>query len=98
MLALPRASTMQSHELLACLRLRRSGRRFMRFSHHLGEMTPVQANEAPYAVMSGQPDASAEAVAAFGHALRAMMLVPASSAALAGLTGWLWIEPTSARV
>jgi EmrB/QacA subfamily drug resistance transporter len=68
------------------------------FSHQLGEMTPVHANEALYAVMSGQPDASAEAVAAFGRALRAIMLVPASSAALAGLIGWLWIEPTTARV
>jgi EmrB/QacA subfamily drug resistance transporter len=70
---------------------------FASFLYHLGGMTAVQANDALNAVMSGQPDASAGAIAAFEHALRAIMLVPASSAALAGLTGWLWIEPTTAR-
>jgi hypothetical protein len=47
--------------------------------------------------MSGQAGADAEAIAAFERALRAIMLVPASCAALAGLAGWVWIEPNSMR-
>jgi hypothetical protein len=45
--------------------------------------------------MSGQPGTRAETIAAFERALRAMMLVPATCAALAGLIGWVWIEPNS---
>jgi hypothetical protein len=47
--------------------------------------------------MSGQPNADADAIAAFERALRAIMLVLASCAAVAGLTGWMWIEPNRTR-
>jgi hypothetical protein len=47
--------------------------------------------------MSGQPGVDARAIAAFERALRTVMLVPASCAALAGLVGWLWIEPNGTR-
>jgi len=70
---------------------------FASFLHHLPGATPAQANAALNAVMSGQPGASAEAIAAFERALRAIMLVPAGCAALAGLAGWVWIEPNSTR-
>jgi len=63
------------------------------FSYHLPGTTPAQAREALNAVMSGQGDRSADAIAAFERALRTIMLVPASCAALAGLAGWVWIEP-----
>ena len=70
---------------------------FASFLHHLGGASAAQANEALDAVMSGLPGANAEAIAAFERALRAIMLVPASCAALAGLTGWMWIEPNGQR-
>jgi len=70
---------------------------FANFSHHFAGTTPAQASEALNAVMSGQPGASTEAIAAFEHALSATMLIPASFAALAGLAGWVWIEPNSVR-
>jgi len=70
---------------------------FASFLYHLSGATPAQANEVLSAVMSGQPNADAEAIAAFERALRAIMLVPASCAFLAGLTGWMWIEPNSMR-
>jgi EmrB/QacA subfamily drug resistance transporter len=61
---------------------------FVDFSYHLSGATP-HANEALNAVMSGQPGASAEAIAAFERALRAVMIVAASCAALSGLVAWL---------
>jgi len=70
---------------------------FANLLHHFAGTTPAQASEVLNAVMSGQPSASREAIAAFERALRATMLVPASCAALAGLAGWLWIEPNSVR-
>ncbi|MCA6110727.1 MFS transporter [Bradyrhizobium cenepequi] len=70
---------------------------FANFLHHLAGTTPSQANEVLNALMSGQPDADAGAIAAFERALRAIMLVPASCAALAGLAGWVWIEPRRVR-
>jgi EmrB/QacA subfamily drug resistance transporter len=70
---------------------------FADFSYHLAGITPAQANEALSAVMSGQPGVDARAIAAFERALRTVMLVPASCAALAGLVGWLWIEPNGTR-
>jgi predicted MFS family arabinose efflux permease len=70
---------------------------FANFSYHLPGATPAQANDLLNAVMSGQPGAGAEATAAFERALSAIMLVPASCAALAGLAGWLWIEPGGVR-
>jgi EmrB/QacA subfamily drug resistance transporter len=70
---------------------------FADFLHHLTGTTPAQANEALNVVMSGQPGANAEAITAFERALHAIMLVPASCAALAGFAGWVWIEPNSVR-
>ena len=70
---------------------------FADFLHHLTGTTPAQANEALNVVMSGQPGANAEAIAAFDRALHTIMLVPVSCAALAGLIGWVWIEPNSVR-
>ncbi|MBV9462419.1 MAG: MFS transporter [Bradyrhizobium sp.] len=70
---------------------------FASFLHHLVGTTPAQANEALNVVMSGQSGANAEAIAAFERALHAIMLVPASCAAIAGLAGWMWIEPNSGR-
>jgi hypothetical protein len=68
---------------------------FATFSSHLAGTTTGQANEALNAVMSGQAGTRAETIAAFERALRAIMLVPASCATLAGLIGWVWIEPNS---
>jgi EmrB/QacA subfamily drug resistance transporter len=70
---------------------------FATFLYYLTGSTPVLANEALNAVMSGQPGTNAEAIAAFERALRAIMLVPASCAAFAGLAGWMWIESNSVR-
>jgi len=70
---------------------------FANFLSHLSGTTPAEANEALNAVMSGQPGVSAETIAAFERALRAIILVPAGCAALAGLAGWVWIEPSSVR-
>jgi EmrB/QacA subfamily drug resistance transporter len=70
---------------------------FASFSYDLGGATPAHTNEALNAVMSGQPGVDAQAIAAFERALHMIMLVPASCAALAGLAGWMWIEPDGAR-
>ena len=70
---------------------------FATFLYHLTGTTSAQANEALNAVMSGQPGTQAEALAAFERSLRAVMLVPASCAALAGLAGWVWIKPNGVR-
>jgi hypothetical protein len=47
--------------------------------------------------MSGQPGVDERAIAAFEGALRAIMLMTASCAALAGVAGWLWIESNGAN-
>ena len=70
---------------------------FASFLSHLPGTTPAQASEALNAVMSGQPGVDEEATLAFEHALRAILLVAASCAALAGFIGWVWIEPKGAR-
>ncbi|MEK9278923.1 MFS transporter [Bradyrhizobium sp. ISRA442] len=70
---------------------------FASFSYHLVGPTLTQANEAMTAVMSGQPGLHEEAIAAFARALRAIILVTATCAALAGLIGWLWTEPNGAH-
>ena len=70
---------------------------FASFLSHLPGTTPTQASEALNAVMSGQPGVDEEATLAFEHALRAILLVAASCAALAGFIGWVWIEPKGAR-
>lgn len=64
---------------------------FASFSYHLVGSTPAHANQALNAVMSGQTGLGA--IAAFERALRAIMLMTASCAALAGLIGWFGIEP-----
>lgn len=69
---------------------------FAGFSHYLGATAPAQAVDALNAVMSGQGGANEEAIAAFERALRAITLVTASCAALAGIAGWFWIEPEGA--
>jgi EmrB/QacA subfamily drug resistance transporter len=70
---------------------------FAGFSYHLVGAMPQQANEALNAVMSGQSGIHEEVVTAFERALRMIMLVAASCAALAGLIGWLGIEPNGAQ-
>ena len=70
---------------------------FASFSYHLAGPTPAQASEALNAVMSGQPGIHGWAIASFERALRAITLVTASCAALAGLVAWLWIEPNGAH-
>jgi EmrB/QacA subfamily drug resistance transporter len=69
---------------------------FAIFSHHLAGPERTQAHDALNAVMSGQPGVGEGAVAAFERSLRTIMLITASCAALAGVTGWLWIEPNGA--
>jgi EmrB/QacA subfamily drug resistance transporter len=70
---------------------------FASFLSHLPGTNPALANEALNAVMSGRPAVEEEAIVAFEHALRAILLVAASCAALAGFIGFVWIEPNSAR-
>jgi EmrB/QacA subfamily drug resistance transporter len=69
---------------------------FADFSFHLAGASTAQANAALSAVMSGEPGAHKEAIAAFDLALRAVMLVAAACAALSGLIGWLWIGSSRA--
>jgi EmrB/QacA subfamily drug resistance transporter len=65
---------------------------FASFSHHLAGIAPAQANEALNAVLAGQPDIAGGPTAAFDRALRTVMLVTASCAALGGVAGWLTIR------
>jgi EmrB/QacA subfamily drug resistance transporter len=65
---------------------------FTSFSRHLAGIAPAQANEALNAVLAGQPDVAAGAAAAFDRALRFVLLVTASCAALGGIVGWLTIR------
>jgi hypothetical protein len=65
---------------------------FTSFSHHLAGIAPAQATEALNAVLAGQPDVASGAAAAFDRALRSVMLVAASCAALGGIVGWLTIR------
>ncbi|MFQ3459621.1 MFS transporter [Bradyrhizobium sp. UFLA01-814] len=65
---------------------------FANFSYHLGGPEPAKVSDALNAVMSGQPGVDERAIAAFEDALRAIMLLTASCAALAGAGGQLWIE------
>jgi MFS family permease len=64
---------------------------FADFAFHLAGASTAQANAALSAVMTGEPGAHQEAIAAFELALRTVMLVAASCAALSGLIGWFWI-------
>jgi hypothetical protein len=49
------------------------------------------------AVLAGRADVTGGATAAFDRALRTVMLVAALCAALAGVTGWLWIRPVGSE-
>jgi predicted MFS family arabinose efflux permease len=70
---------------------------FANFSFYFGGSTPEPAIRALNAVMRGETGASREAIAAFARALHAVMLVPATCAALASLAGWLWAEAGDVR-
>jgi hypothetical protein len=69
---------------------------FASFSHHLAAPS-AHANEALNAVLAGEAGVTADAIAAFGRALRTVMLVSALCAALAGVIGWLWIRAKGAE-
>src|SRR5229473_1330296 len=69
---------------------------FASFSHHLAG-PPAHANEALNAVLAGEAVVPAAAIAAFDRAFRTVMLVTALCAALAGVTGWLWIRPAGSE-
>jgi EmrB/QacA subfamily drug resistance transporter len=66
---------------------------FASFSHYLGGQPSTHANDALNAVLAGQDGVAQDAVAAFDRALRTVMLVTALCAGLAGIAGWLWIQP-----
>lgn len=65
---------------------------FTSFSHHFAGAAG-QPNEALNAVLAGQAGVPGDAIAAFGHALRAVILVAAFCAAIGGVAGWLGIRP-----
>ena len=69
---------------------------FASFSHHLAG-PPAHANEALNAVLAGEAGVPAGAIAAFDRAFRTVMLVTALCAALAGITGWLWVRPAGSE-
>ena len=69
---------------------------FASFSHYLAG-PPAHANQALNAVLAGEAGVPAGAIAAFDRALRTVMLVSALCAALAGVTGWLWIRPAGSE-
>jgi MFS family permease len=68
---------------------------FTSFSNNLAGATPAHANESLNAVLAGQADVAAATTAAFHHALRFVLLVTASCAALGGVVGWLTIRQKS---
>ncbi|UQD69507.1 MFS transporter [Bradyrhizobium japonicum] len=65
---------------------------FANFSFHLGSSEPAKVSDALNAVMSGHPGVAERALASFEDALRTIMLLTASCAAIAGAVGRLWIE------
>jgi EmrB/QacA subfamily drug resistance transporter len=68
---------------------------FASFSHHLAGIARAQANEALNAALAGQAGVADSATAAFDRALRTVLLVTASCAALGGIVGWLTIRQKS---
>jgi EmrB/QacA subfamily drug resistance transporter len=70
---------------------------FASFSHYLAGPPAARANEALNAVLAGQAGVPQDAKAAFDRALRTVMLVAATCAALGGIAGWLWIRPTGSQ-
>jgi hypothetical protein len=69
---------------------------FASFSYYLAG-PPAHGNEALNAVLAGEAGVPAGAIAAFDRALRTVMLVSALCAALAGVIGWLWIQPAGSE-
>jgi EmrB/QacA subfamily drug resistance transporter len=69
---------------------------FASFSYHLAAPS-AHGNEALNAVLAGEAGVTADAIAAFGRALRTVMLVSALCAALAGVIGWLRIRAKGAE-
>ncbi|MHB8270005.1 MFS transporter [Bradyrhizobium sp.] len=65
---------------------------FASFSNNLAGVTPAHANESLNAVLAGRADVAAGTTAAFHHALRFVLLVTASCAALGGVVGWVAIR------
>jgi EmrB/QacA subfamily drug resistance transporter len=65
---------------------------FASFSRHLAGIAPAQANEALNAALAGEAGIADSATAAFDRALRTVMLVTASCAALGGVAGWVTIR------
>jgi EmrB/QacA subfamily drug resistance transporter len=68
---------------------------FASFSYHLAGT--ASANDALNAVLAGQARVPADATAAFGRALRTVMLATALCAALGGFAGWLWTGPPASE-
>jgi len=66
---------------------------FACFSHDLAGPAPAHANDALTAVLAGETSVTADAIAAFDHALRRVMQMTALCAALGGIAGWWWIRP-----
>jgi hypothetical protein len=69
---------------------------FASFSHYHAR-PPAHANQALNAVLAGEAGVPMGAIAAFDRALRTLLLVTALCAALAGVTGWLWIRPAGSE-
>jgi EmrB/QacA subfamily drug resistance transporter len=65
---------------------------FTSFSNNLAGVPPAHANESLNAVLAGQAGVAEGTTAAFQHALRTVLLVTASCAALGGIVGWLIIR------
>jgi EmrB/QacA subfamily drug resistance transporter len=68
---------------------------FASFSQTLANVTPAHANETLNAVLAGQANVASAATPAFLHALRMVMQIAASCAALGGIVGWLTIRQTA---
>jgi EmrB/QacA subfamily drug resistance transporter len=67
---------------------------FASFSHHLPNVAPVRASEVLNAVLAGQAGVADAAAPAFERALRMVMQVAASCAALGGIVAWLTVRRT----
>ena len=67
---------------------------FTSFSHHLAGLASARAGDVLNAVMAGHAGIDPGAIAAFDRALRTVILVAALCAALGGVAGWLWVQPT----
>jgi EmrB/QacA subfamily drug resistance transporter len=70
---------------------------FASFSYYLTGPAPAHANEVLDAVLAGQAGVREDAMAAFGRALRTVILVTAFCAGIGGIVGWLWIRPVVAE-